>query len=786
MALNPSQLHELVANLVPDNNNNLVEPTHVRQVLDEIIDSVYNLVSTPNPTAPSLDNVLVEGNESGAKDLLMTTGRYLIFRDGTNNLIRLRPVAQPLSAGTTKDIVLPAKAGTLALLSDIAASSWLLPVEDEVAQPTGLETAGTRLLVSASATGIFTGQEGKVAVRTASGWELHDTADGDMVRVMTDASGVVRSKESGVWVTPQGLDEVPSLANVLATGNSSGVRDVVMDDGQAVAFASADGEQQVRLKPSSVTANALVTLPDVTGQLALISDLMNLRLQDVLVAGTETAGRSISISENDGINFLQGANQVRVKPQALTANRNLALPDKNGTVALMEDLDGVVAMIDGTMRAPEAYTPTGDYPTTYGGEPIQRGDTFRVAAGTMGETTVNAEDLLIALADAPGQLDAAWQVIESNRVVATQVEAEDEGSEDLVKLMPPKRWWQAWTKGLTLAAFGAAVRGVLLDGYTAGSNAAVVAGDSVFGALRKLQGQVTARAARSANLSDLSNAGAARSNLGLRGYATEDFADALVARVMMGRGEGVEGGHLVVLGTDGKYHLATPGNAIDARVGIVIEDSGGGDVRVQFGGIAYQFTAVYSQSVDPGVDYWLSGDNAGGITSVRPRGHAIYVGRGWMGGVMDFRPAQAVQSGWAKLDSSVDVTNTGDTGLRTMDLAPGGTYEVSLLGQVMAESPAGRAKVFFGGTGVARGELRYSASSSDDSAILQLLLHDALQKDTDNTSLMEDEPIEVRLTATVIVDEHHEGGITVMLSPLVATERVHLLGGAILTWNRIG
>ncbi|MBS1944776.1 MAG: hypothetical protein JST98_06130, partial [Bacteroidetes bacterium] len=236
-------------------------------------------------------------------------------------------------------------------------------------------------------------------------------------------------------------------------------------------------------------------------------------------------------SEGDGINYKAGTKQVRVKaPATLAADRNVQWPDKSGTVATTDDVAAVAALVDGTLKAPAAYTPAGGlYPTTYYGAAVKKGDTFRLGAGTMGTRTVDAEDLLIALVNAPGQTDANWQVIESNRVVATQAEAEDNTSTDLAKLMPPQRWWQAWTKGLTLAAFGNAVRGMLLTGYTVGTNAAVAATDSIIGAVAKLQGQINAtntavggKLAKASNLSDLTSVETAQANLGLGAMATEN------------------------------------------------------------------------------------------------------------------------------------------------------------------------------------------------------------------------------------------------------------------------
>jgi hypothetical protein len=124
-------------------------------------------------------------------------------------------------------------------------------------------------------------------------------------------------------------------------------------------------------------------------------------------------------------------------PKDLTTTEARALLD----VYTTSEVDGLV---DGTLKTPEAYDSggSGNFPTTYGGNALQKGDSFRiVTADTYGTgTIVNPEDLLIAGQDVPGQVDANWQVVESNRdqatetvkgvaEIATQVEV-DTGTDD--------------------------------------------------------------------------------------------------------------------------------------------------------------------------------------------------------------------------------------------------------------------------------------------------------------------------------------------------------------------
>ena len=107
-------------------------------------------------------------------------------------------------------------------------------------------------------------------------------------------------------------------------------------------------------------------------------------------------------------------------PQDLTAAEVRALL----SVYTQAEVD---ALVDPTLKSPEAYDPTitGEFPVTYEGNAVQKGDSFRITAaqvdmGTTNPITVNAEDLLIALIDTPAQDGANWMVAESNRDQATE------------------------------------------------------------------------------------------------------------------------------------------------------------------------------------------------------------------------------------------------------------------------------------------------------------------------------------------------------------------------------
>jgi hypothetical protein len=79
------------------------------------------------------------------------------------------------------------------------------------------------------------------------------------------------------------------------------------------------------------------------------------------------------------------------------------------------------------------------------------------------------------------------------------------------------------TEGTTNLYYTAArVLAVVLSGLSVATNSAILATDSILSALGKLQAQVTARLIAANNLSDLTSASAARTNLGLGTIATQN------------------------------------------------------------------------------------------------------------------------------------------------------------------------------------------------------------------------------------------------------------------------
>jgi hypothetical protein len=75
--------------------------------------------------------------------------------------------------------------------------------------------------------------------------------------------------------------------------------------------------------------------------------------------------------------------------------------------------------------------------------------------------------------------------------ITTQAIIEDETTTNDLKLLTPKKFWQGWTKGLTLTSFFNAVRGTVLTGFSSAVTwARVTTADTILSAYGKLQQSV--------------------------------------------------------------------------------------------------------------------------------------------------------------------------------------------------------------------------------------------------------------------------------------------------------
>lgn len=132
---------------------------------------------------------------------------------------------------------------------------------------------------------------------------------------------------------------------------------------------------------------------------------------------TQALNGSLNIAKLEA-DFLNGSNWDITNGNNNALITGLANPTNARDAVNKQYVDGLV---DASLKAPEAYDASVNvYPTTYDGNTIQAGDSWRITnAGTMGTRVVNVEDLLIALVDGATN-DADFMAAESNRTQATE------------------------------------------------------------------------------------------------------------------------------------------------------------------------------------------------------------------------------------------------------------------------------------------------------------------------------------------------------------------------------
>ena len=184
--------------------------------------------------------------------------------------------------------------------------------------------------------------------------------------------------------------------------------------------------------------------------------------------GRQIADYTISLEKFEN-NFLQGKTWT-VSSDNTAVIDGLAIPD--GTVLSQAATVGFVKnLVDSNLKAPDGFATTtnGDYPSDYKGTgSVHEGDMFYVTDVTNGTTvgtrTVNIGDALVALTDNPGNTDANWLIMESNRdqatedvkgviEIATQTET-DAGTDDQRAVTPLKLATYLSNAGIQSYQFG--------------------------------------------------------------------------------------------------------------------------------------------------------------------------------------------------------------------------------------------------------------------------------------------------------------------------------------------
>lgn len=177
-------------------------------------------------------------------------------------------------------------------------------------------------------------------------------------------------------------------------------------------------------------------------------------------------------------------------------------------------INGLSAMIDAAVAAAVsgAWHVAGNYDASVGtwpttgtgsGGAVRSGDVYKVTtAGTLGGRLYDIGDNFYAVVDAPGQTNSNWSPFEHNTeqstetvrgtaAVATQAEAQDDTTGNDTDIVTPRKWWYAWTHGLSLPAFASAVRAVRLNGLSLVTDQEIVSGDTIIQAFGYLQAQIT-------------------------------------------------------------------------------------------------------------------------------------------------------------------------------------------------------------------------------------------------------------------------------------------------------
>jgi len=261
------------------------------------------------------------------------------------------------------------------------------------------------------------------------GGQLHYRGDaaGDTIYPVADETYADNAASGSV-----ATHEATFNHSLLHTQNS----DIALDQGGANQVTAAEARSHI-----DDTGNPHGTTAAQTGAVALDGS-------GAMTGNLDMGGNAIAnVGNVDGVD-VSADSATNAAHRSNTSNPHAVTAAQVGAYTQAE----VDTLIDSTLKGPEGYDPggSGNFPTTYGGNPVEESDTFRIAsADTLGAgTIVNSGDLLIALVDAPGQVDANWMVAESNRDqatetvkgvarLATQVEA-DTGGDDTTIVTPLK------------------------------------------------------------------------------------------------------------------------------------------------------------------------------------------------------------------------------------------------------------------------------------------------------------------------------------------------------------
>jgi hypothetical protein len=157
-----------------------------------------------------------------------------------------------------------------------------------------------------------------------------------------------------------------ALSAVLAAGNTTGANDLSVNSGQAVIFNNSTFT--ARLVEPTLAANAILTLPSITGTIALVTDIPAAQgLSSVLGVGNTTGANNIIVSASQEIQFTDNLNSIGLSGLEfhVTANRNFRVITPTGVT--ITDGNGVLTTQDTVSGALITLNPSGDNVTLNNG-----------------------------------------------------------------------------------------------------------------------------------------------------------------------------------------------------------------------------------------------------------------------------------------------------------------------------------------------------------------------------------------------------------------------------------
>lgn len=270
--------------------------------------------------ADALNEVLANGNTSGANNIVMTAGQQIASSSGASAL----------------DLRVDALDNTFALSSDNAtyAESWFYGTSS-IAQwgfgGTYLASAdSTSITMSGSSTGAgilhtnIAGLASTIGASVAAIKVVDVTAAG--TGALTTAANTAVAINSAVTFN-LGVDDSVAIGTTGGTAKSNNTAYV-----NRVGMITSGDAYEGLLGRSVLTADRTWTLPNNSGTIALTSDYT---LAAVLGTGADTSTNDINVTNGDSINLIDGGgNNGYVQGGTYTADRTWTFPDADGTVML--------------------------------------------------------------------------------------------------------------------------------------------------------------------------------------------------------------------------------------------------------------------------------------------------------------------------------------------------------------------------------------------------------------------------------------------------------------------